>query len=60
MAYELACGDVISGCAATFSAESKDDLMQQVGAHASADHGIEEVTPEIAEQVEAKIRTTGG
>ena len=32
-------------------------LMQQVSAHAAEAHGIEEVTPEIAEAVEGKIIT---
>ncbi|MXG89358.1 DUF1059 domain-containing protein [Nocardioides flavescens] len=57
MTFTLACGDVMPGCAMRFESSSKDELMQQVAAHARADHGIEEVTPEIAEAVDGKILT---
>lgn len=55
MTYGLACGDVMAGCAATFSTDTKDELMTQVAAHAAADHGITVITPEIAAAVESKI-----
>jgi predicted small metal-binding protein len=57
MTFKLACGDVMPGCAARFETSSKDELMQQVSAHAAEAHGIEEVTPEVAEAVEGKIIT---
>ncbi len=56
MPYTIACGDVMPGCAATFDAETKDELMGQVVAHAGADHGVTEVTPEVAAAVEGAIR----
>jgi len=55
MSYSIACGDVMPGCAATFSAETKDELVGQVVAHADADHGVTEVTPEVAAAVDAAI-----
>jgi len=55
MSYSIACGDVMPGCAATFSAETKDELVGQVVAHAGADHGVTEVTPEVASAVDAAI-----
>ena len=55
MSYSIACGDVMPGCAATFSAETKDELLGQVVAHAGADHGVTEVTPEVASAVDAAI-----
>ena len=58
MSYQIACGDVMTGCAATFEADTKDELMQQVVAHAREDHGVEEVTPEVAEAVEGAIKET--
>lgn len=57
MTYEFACGDVMPGCAATFEAADTDDLFTQISAHAEAEHGITEITPEIAQAVEGKIRT---
>lgn len=56
MAYSLACGDVMPGCAATFEADDKDALMGQVSEHAAADHGITEITPEIADAVNGSIK----
>ena len=56
MPYTIACGDVMPGCAETFTAETKDELMGQVVAHAGADHGVTEVTPEVATAVEGAIR----
>ena len=55
MSYSIACGDVMPGCAATFEADTKDELMQQVVAHAREDHGVEEVTPDVAQAVEGAI-----
>ncbi|QIG41796.1 DUF1059 domain-containing protein [Nocardioides anomalus] len=55
MTFKLACGDVMPGCAAHFEADTQGELMQQVGAHAAADHGITEITPDVAQAVEGKI-----
>jgi predicted small metal-binding protein len=55
MPYSLACGDVMPGCAATFQAESEDELLAQVAPHASAAHGISDVTPEVLEAVKGAI-----
>jgi signal transduction histidine kinase/predicted small metal-binding protein len=57
MTYEFACGDVMPGCAATFEAAGEDELLSAVADHAEADHGIQEITPEVAQAVTAKIRT---
>ncbi|MDF2732913.1 MAG: hypothetical protein K0S92_1546 [Desertimonas sp.] len=55
MGYSLACGDVMPGCAATFSADTEDELLAQVGPHAAEAHGITEVTPEVLEAVKGAI-----
>lgn len=55
MTFSLACGDVMPGCASTFSAASKDELLGQVAEHAASDHGITEITPDVLSAVEAKI-----
>jgi predicted small metal-binding protein len=52
---EFACGSVVQGCTATFSAESEDQILSQVAEHARVDHGITEVTPELVAQVRAHI-----
>ncbi len=57
MAKQISCGDVVPGCGWKASAESEDELVKQVAAHAAEAHGVEEVTPELAAQVKAAIRT---
>lgn len=57
MTFQIACGDVMPGCAARFEAESREDLLGQVAEHAQAEHGIDEITPEVQQAVESKIVT---
>lgn len=54
--HHIACHDVVPGCGFTASADSEDELVRQVAAHAAKDHGVTEVTPELAAQVKAAIR----
>ncbi len=56
MTYSLACGDVVPGCAATFDADTKDALMGEVAAHAGSEHGVTEISPEMAGAVEGAIK----
>lgn len=60
MKYQLACGDVMPGCAQTFATDSQDDLLGQVGQHAAEAHGITEITPEVLAAVSSRIRVTEG
>lgn len=60
MKYQLACGDVMPGCAQTFDESSEEALLGAVGAHAAADHGITEITPEVLAAVTSKIRVSEG
>jgi predicted small metal-binding protein len=48
---------VLPGCAFTASAPTEEELLQKVSAHAARDHGVVEITPELAAQVKAAIRT---
>jgi len=54
--YSMACADVMPGCDATFSEDSKATLMEQIVGHAAAVHGITEITPEVAAAVGASIK----
>jgi predicted small metal-binding protein len=58
MSFSLACGDVMPGCSAKFEADSEAELLAQVAPHASAAHGISEVTPEVLEAVKGAIKQT--
>jgi predicted small metal-binding protein len=51
----IACHDVVPGCSFTARAETEDELMAQVAAHAAHAHGVTEVTPELAAKVRAAI-----
>jgi predicted small metal-binding protein len=52
---EFSCGAVVPGCDAHFSGNSVGEILGQVQVHAADAHGITEVTPELVEQVTAKI-----
>ncbi|MFV0458089.1 MAG: EAL domain-containing protein [Actinomycetales bacterium] len=52
---QFACGDVVPGCTSVFRGESEDDILGQVGAHAAADHGLTEISPELVAAVRARI-----
>ncbi len=58
MTLNLSCGDVMPGCAATFSAETEDELLAQVGPHAAEAHGVTEVSPEVLESVRGAVTQT--
>ena len=51
----MRCADVVPGCDYTAWAETEEELMELVVAHARTAHGIEEVPPEVAEKVQAAI-----
>jgi predicted small metal-binding protein len=56
MSKHIACGDVVEGCAFTAEAATESELVEKVKAHAAKDHGVKEVTPELAAKVEAAIQ----
>ena len=51
----FACGDVIPGCNARFSAADESGILAQVAGHAAADHGVHDVTPELVQAVRDRI-----
>jgi predicted small metal-binding protein len=53
----FACGSVVPGCTATFTAETEEALFGQIAEHARVDHGMDEVPAELVEQVREKIVT---
>jgi predicted small metal-binding protein len=57
MTREIACGDVVEGCSFKASGSSEDELLKQVSVHAAEKHGVTELTPELAAQVKAAIRS---
>jgi predicted small metal-binding protein len=57
MSKHIECNDVVAGCGFKASAETEEELVQQVTAHAANDHGVAKVTPELAAKVKAAIRS---
>lgn len=57
MTKHIACNDVVPGCGFTASAATEEELVKQVSAHAAKEHGVKEVTPELAAKVKAAIET---
>jgi predicted small metal-binding protein len=57
MTKHIACGDVVAGCSFQASAPDEVELLQKVAAHAAQEHGVKEVTPELASKVKAAIQT---
>jgi predicted small metal-binding protein len=57
MTQHIACGDVVDGCTFTAEAASEAELVEKVKAHAAKDHGVKEVTPELAARVKAAIQS---
>jgi predicted small metal-binding protein len=60
MSKHIACNDVVSGCGFTAEAATEAELVEKVKAHAASDHGVQEVTPELAAKVKAAIRNQEG
>jgi predicted small metal-binding protein len=54
----LRCRDVGFDCEAVVRAESEQEVLQQVAAHADAVHDVK-VTPEMAEQIKTLINNEG-
>ena len=52
---EFRCGELVPGCGAAFHGESETEILTQIAAHASSDHGMYEVPPEIVERIRSKI-----
>jgi predicted small metal-binding protein len=57
MTKHIACSTLNPGCAFEASAETEDALLSQVAAHAAQAHAVTEVTPELAAEVRAAIKT---
>lgn len=55
MIFRLACGDVMPGCAASFENTDRSALLEEVARHASADHGLHEITPEVFAAVDGQV-----
>ena len=53
----IACAEIVPDCSFTASATTEEELMKKVVAHAAHDHGITEITPELAAKARAAIKS---
>jgi predicted small metal-binding protein len=51
----FSCGDVVPGCQRHFTADDENGILAAVAAHATADHGLAAVPPELVDQVRGSI-----
>ena len=54
---QFACGDVVPGCDARFTAATDDEVLGLVAAHAADGHGMTEVPADVLAAVRAAIRS---
>jgi predicted small metal-binding protein len=53
----FACGDVVPGCEASWVSSTDDEILVLVAQHASAAHGIRELSPELVASITDRIVT---
>ena len=59
MTVEFRCADVGVACRNVATAETADELVAAVAAHAEAKHGVE-LNQTLIDYAVTKVRTTGG
>jgi predicted small metal-binding protein len=52
---EFRCGEIVPGCDARFQGETEDEILQEIAGHARDEHGMDEVPPEVEDQIRASI-----
>ncbi len=52
----FACGAVVPGCTASFTAETEEGILEQVARHAREEHDLPEIPEELVRQVRANLR----
>jgi predicted small metal-binding protein len=53
--HRFSCSEVVPGCDATFEAPDEEGILRQVVVHAREAHGMDEVPPELADEVVARM-----
>ena len=51
----FACGDVVPNCESTWVCSTDDEILARVAQHAKADHGLEDLSPELVLAVRSLI-----
>ena len=56
MTKTMSCGSIMPGCKTVIEGKDVQEVMSKASQHASKEHGIKEVTPDLAKKVQAAIR----
>jgi predicted small metal-binding protein len=52
---QFRCGDVVPGCQWVTRSEDEDELFEEISSHARDTHGMDEVPPEVVDQIHSVI-----
>jgi predicted small metal-binding protein len=52
---QFRCGDVVLGCEWVTQSEDEKELFEDIQSHAREAHGMDEVPPEVVEEIHAVI-----
>ena len=52
---QFKCGDVVLGCEWVTQSDDEQELLDDIQTHARDAHGMDEVPPEVAEQIRGVI-----
>ena len=52
---QFKCGDVVPGCQWVTRSEDENQLLAEISSHARDAHGMDEVPPEVVDQIHAVI-----
>ena len=50
------CDDLMKGCGFVARGATEEEVMKKAAEHAKTAHGMDKITPEIAQKVKAAIR----
>ena len=56
MAKKFACGDIISGCGWSATAEDEKELFEKITEHARVEHNMSSITEDTVQKVKSKIQ----
>jgi len=52
---QFRCGDVVPGCQWVTRNDDEQQLFQEISVHARDEHGMDEVPPEVVDQIRGVI-----
>ena len=50
------CGDLMKGCNFVARGATEEEVMKKAAEHAKTAHGMDKITPELAQKVKAAIK----